>query len=143
MVVRYLVEQGADKDKAAVTGATPLIKAAVRGHAAVAECLLEHGCALDHADVRGLTALHLAVFFNKLEVVQRLLHYGATPDVQDNGGRTPAVEAARRGYHAVADAIRAEMTRRIRRMERLMALFCPRMSKTERRTSRDLFLRNL
>ena len=122
-VVRMLMECGANKDAGDVDNRTPLIKAAVRGHAAVAECLLEHGCALDHADVSGLTALHLAAFFNKLEVVQRLLHYGATPDVQDNGGRTPAVEAARRGYHAVADAIRAEMTRRIRRMERLMATF--------------------
>ena len=38
-VVRYLVEQGADKEKADNDGATPLMAAAFNGHAAVVRLL--------------------------------------------------------------------------------------------------------
>ena len=74
-------------------------------------------------DAGDLSRVHWATSYNRFEVAQLLLRFGAKLDVRNFYGHTPATLATRKGHHDIANAIRAEITRRIRRMERLMALF--------------------
>ena len=53
-LVRLLVEQGADKDKADRVGCTPLFWGCDRGHIDVVKYLVEQGASLDKADSSGV-----------------------------------------------------------------------------------------
>ena len=60
-VVQYLVEQGAQLNKASrISGITPLAETAYKGHVEIARYLLEQGADRDKADNNGFTPLHLA-----------------------------------------------------------------------------------
>ena len=50
-VLRYLLEQGADKNKATVHGVTPLHVAAMQGHAEVLSYLMRSGASLNARQV--------------------------------------------------------------------------------------------
>jgi len=96
-------------------------------HLALLQCLIggvskeasdKGRSALQHASMHGSssivehTALHFAALYNSLEVAQLLLRFGAKLDVRNQDGETPADVATQRGYHDVANAIRAEELRR-------------------------------
>ena len=89
-VVRYLVEQGADMEKANIFGDTPLIYASAAGHVDVARYLLEQGANRDKsATSDGYTSLHCAAEQGRLETAKLLMVYGADLNVRNNRGELP------------------------------------------------------
>ena len=77
-IVKYLVEQGANKDKADRHGQSPLFVAAERGHLAVVQYLVEHGAEKDKADVDGVTPLQIALSAGRTEVAEYLRSAGCS-----------------------------------------------------------------
>ena len=100
--VRWLVEQGADKDKGGIDGWTPLIWASAVGHFEVAQYLVEHGATLDKANTKGDTPLIGAVDGGHLEVARYLLEQGADRDKANNNSNTPLHYAALYGHLEIA-----------------------------------------
>ena len=76
-LVKYLVEQGADKDKADHQGWTPLLVAAQEDHIMVVQCLVEHGADKDKANDDGLTPLRIAQVKGHVEMAAYLRAAGA------------------------------------------------------------------
>lgn len=69
-------------------GSTPLITAAVFGHADAAIALINGGADLEIVNNDGSTALHTAAFFCRVEIVEALLANGANREVRNNMGST-------------------------------------------------------
>ena len=109
-IVRFLVEQGADMEKASLRGTTPLIIASEKGRSEVVRYLLEQGADRDKANPNGWTALHWAAFMGHLEIAVLLMSYGADLNARDNDGRLP-IDLAR--TEAMKQAIRDEPRRRM------------------------------
>ena len=59
-IVEYLINHGADVNKANHWGRTPLSIASENGHLSVAKCLFEHGADVNKADKDGKPPLHIA-----------------------------------------------------------------------------------
>ncbi|GIZ53848.1 ankyrin repeat domain-containing protein [Noviherbaspirillum aridicola] len=84
---------------------TPLMLAAMRGHAETVDLLLQKGANLK-AVTRGRdTALHLAASHGHVEVIGRLIAAGAEIDASNGSRRTPAMLAAEGGHAAVLDVL--------------------------------------
>ena len=97
-VARYLVEQGADVNVAAIYGVMPLH---VAEDADTVHRLLEKGAHVDAwSNTRG-TALHAAVNGNSEEAVGLLLEAGAPLDAGDAKGSTALHHAAGKGRSSV------------------------------------------
>ena len=67
-VVKYLVQQGADKEKPDISGATALFAAAQMGHLSVVQCLVRHGADHSKATSNDVTPLMIAVHSGHLTV---------------------------------------------------------------------------
>ena len=80
VVVRLLLEAGADKDASNTERATALLLAAHNSHLKVVRLLLEAGADKDAATTKESTALLLAVQNGDFEVVRLLLDAGADKD---------------------------------------------------------------
>ena len=105
-ILRYLVEQGADKDKANYFGTTALMAASSRGHFGVVKLLLEDGADINKVDFSGWTALMWASasFERHQGVVQYLVEQGADKEMADSRnscGCTALIFAAMRGHFGV------------------------------------------
>jgi ankyrin repeat protein len=87
--MQYLVQQGADKDKATIHGYTALYFASWHGHLEVVEYLLEQGADRDKQNCGGYTPLHEAARCGNLEVAKALMRYGANLDARNKRGRLP------------------------------------------------------
>lgn len=103
-----LLMQGADPNRAAPDGITPLAWAVRDGGSTaedLIEMLLEAGAAVDKADARGVTPLMEAAALSdaaKAQVMlERLLDAGANPTIQDAEGHTALDFAAREGHAKV------------------------------------------
>jgi ankyrin repeat protein len=98
-MVDWLLEHGADANKANADGMTPLHAVAVTPGAPqktqVMEMLVKHGANIDATNKNGTTPLHIAAATSNKEVLDLLLRKGADPVRRDKEGRTPTQLAQR------------------------------------------------
>ena len=104
-VVQYLLEHGANKNKADYVSESPLYLAAKNGHWAVVQCLLEQGADKDTVKNDGASPLFVAAQNGHLAVVQYLLEQGADKDKANNDGATPLWIAALKGHLPVVQCL--------------------------------------
>lgn len=76
-VVLYLLERGADKDKAAKGEMTPIHTAAFANQLGVVQCLMAAGADINKPDCDGATPLYSAAFKGFSSVVRCLADAGA------------------------------------------------------------------
>uniref|UniRef100_A0A7S1WMJ8 Uncharacterized protein n=1 Tax=Alexandrium catenella TaxID=2925 RepID=A0A7S1WMJ8_ALECA len=112
--VSELLGKGADPNAPVGSGgATPLMMAAINGHAAVVRALIMRGAAPDVALEKdgplrggGATALFLAAQQGHEEVVEALLDLGANATAVRGDGASPLDVAERKGHEGVASILR-------------------------------------
>lgn len=92
-----LVEQDVDLDQPVVFGLTPLMRAANRDYADIAEILIEGGADVSAPGMDGLTPAHIAARANSVETLEVLLGAGADPTVRSRSGMNALDHAARAG----------------------------------------------
>eukprot|EP00435_Cladocopium_sp_Y103_P016992 s2474_g4.t1 len=108
-IVRFLVENGAAKDRKDINGATALLWTAQNGHLDIVRFLVENGAAKDQTDISVATPLLRAAQNGHLDIVRFLVEHGAAKDQTDitNGaakdqasriGATPLLLAAQNGH---------------------------------------------
>ena len=85
VVVRYLVEQGADMEKEDRDGWTPLMC----GYLEVTRYLLEQGANRDKASNHRITSLHWAAKRRHLEIAKLLMVYGADLNARTEDSQLP------------------------------------------------------
>jgi cytohesin len=125
--VNMLLDGDTDPDERGCEGMTPLMVAAIGGHADIAATLLDRGAEIDAVDQSCHTALvhsiiqgngnvtdlllergadpalenwlafYFAVQYGNIPLVQRLLNMGANPNLQEEDDPTPLMEAVGRG----------------------------------------------
>ena len=100
-ISQYLLEQGADKDKADKDGLTPLICAAQHNHFSVVRYLVEQGADIDKASHTGGNPLYAAAQKGHLPTVTYLVEQGADKDKTTNDGASPLYIAAQNGHLGV------------------------------------------
>ncbi|KAL4123477.1 hypothetical protein PRIC2_009332 [Phytophthora ramorum] len=96
-VVRYLVEQGANREATGWLDKTVLMLAASLGHLEVARYLVEQGAKKEATDNQGKTALIWAACHGRLDMVRYLAEQGAKKDAIDQNGNTALIWAACHG----------------------------------------------
>ncbi|RYP60841.1 hypothetical protein DL770_009919 [Monosporascus sp. CRB-9-2] len=102
LVVRLLVEKGADIEAKDGYGRTPLSWAAGNGHEAVVRMLVEKGADIEAKDGYGQTPLSWAAGNGHEAVMGMLVEKGAAIEAKDKEhGRTPLWWAAEYGHEAV------------------------------------------
>ncbi|QMW26206.1 hypothetical protein G4B84_001451 [Aspergillus flavus NRRL3357] len=101
IVVKWLIENGAELESKDTQNLTPLSHAARTGHEAVCKLLLEGGAELESKDTQNLTPLSHAARNGYEAVCKLLLEGGAELESKDTQNLTPLSHAARNGYEAV------------------------------------------
>lgn len=86
--LRGMLDAGGDPDVLERNGATPLIVAAMLGHADLVDLLIERKAALDIQNNDGATALHVAALFGHPDAITALLGAGAATDIRNQDGYT-------------------------------------------------------
>lgn len=88
----WLLERGASIALcSSAYGEFPLMIAAVRSGAALAELLIAHGAPINQQDsARGRNALHYAAWHNRLAPLLALLAAGADPAIRDHQNQSPS-----------------------------------------------------
>jgi len=102
VLVKALMDGGADVNAADELGETPLHEAVFRGYGDISILLLEHGADVNAPDGRGLSPLHAAAWRGNLDMVALLLANGADVNARDPNGVTPLHAAARAGRKETA-----------------------------------------
>jgi ankyrin repeat protein len=104
--VRELITKSADVNVKEEHGNTPLIKAAGRGYAEIAELLIAKGADVNAQSwSQGNTPLILAASFGRLETTKLLIAKGADVNAKTKQGQTPLMGAAYSGYIDVATVL--------------------------------------
>ncbi|KAI9867970.1 MAG: hypothetical protein M1813_007792 [Trichoglossum hirsutum] len=101
VVVKLLLEKGAQLESKDKNGQTPLSYAARSGHEAVVKLLLEKGAQLESKDQDSQTPLSWAAENGHEAVVKLLLEKGAQLESKDKYDQTPLLYAAENGHEAV------------------------------------------
>eukprot|EP00435_Cladocopium_sp_Y103_P050843 s385_g15.t1 len=97
VVVKLLLDAGADKSSELEEGATALHLATRGNHLDIARLLIDAGAETNSATVHGFTPLHQAALGGHLEIAQLLLDAGAEQNGVTVGGSTPLNFAAQGG----------------------------------------------
>jgi ankyrin repeat protein len=101
--VERLLVGGADVDTVDAFSRTPLLYAAMNGHAETVDLLIQHGADITHTDNLGLSAVHMAAAHAK--TLETLFRHGAQPLV----GKS--IDGPyRKGRHETRDPSRAKGT---------------------------------
>lgn len=104
-VVRVLLENGADPNKAAHDGVNPLMMAAKNGYLAILEALIAKGADVNFSENFGCTPLVLAAKYGFLEIVNVLLNNGAQINQGGLRDSTALYQAAENGHLAIVKAL--------------------------------------
>jgi ankyrin repeat protein len=102
-VVRVLLEEGANVNRANGTTCTALHQAAWNGHLDVCRLLLDWGAKVDAWDKLRISPLHVAAERVHLTVVKLLVHMGANVSLKDKWGKTASDVARNREKKVVAE----------------------------------------
>jgi ankyrin repeat protein len=86
--VRGVLDAGGDPDALEPNGATPIIVAAMFGHADLVDLLIERKATLDVQNNDGATALHVAALFGHPDAITALLGAGASTNIRNQDGLT-------------------------------------------------------
>ena len=105
VLLRTLVERGADVNATAGDGSTALLWASHRDLPESVELLIEAGADVNRANDLGATPLWAASENGSLAVVDQLLDAGADPNRSLRHGETPLMAVARSGNAGVAAAL--------------------------------------
>lgn len=97
LIVKTLLDRGAEANLIDDSGRSPLSLAAGEGHEAVVRLLIEEGIDLDSRDRSGQTPLARAVLEGHQDIIRLLIDAGADPDIKDRRGCTPLDRAVRTG----------------------------------------------
>jgi ankyrin repeat protein len=100
--LQQLADGGIDLEQFNGVQQTPLIVAALLGHADVVRFLLDRGVDATKAEGKGYNAMHAAAFKGKRDVVQMLVDHGLPYDEPHTDGLTPFVRAVAMGSVEVA-----------------------------------------
>ncbi|PQE30996.1 sex-determining fem-1 protein [Rutstroemia sp. NJR-2017a WRK4] len=101
IVVKQLLERGANLETIGEDGQTPLSSAAKKGHNSIVEQLLEKGANIEAIDEFGQTPLLWAVRKGYNIVVKQLLEKDANMEIKDEDGRTVLIWAIRNGENTI------------------------------------------
>ncbi|KAK3360961.1 hypothetical protein B0T24DRAFT_120609 [Lasiosphaeria ovina] len=101
VVVRQLLDRGADVEAKDKSGWTPLLRAIEYGQEAIVRQLLDRGADVEAKDDWGQTPLSWAAGNGHETIVLRLLDLGADVEAKDNYGRTPLSWAAGNGHKTI------------------------------------------
>ncbi len=97
VLVKTLIDRGADVDKGTPEGYTPLMASAAWQCPYAAQVLLKSGADPNKVTDQGETALHFAASLgNRPGIIVMLVTYGADINSQDADGRTPLHSAVKR-----------------------------------------------
>ena len=95
----YALAQGGRVTMRTPQGATPLLKAAQKGHTDICGLLLAHGSDVNEMGLKTkMTALHNAALLGHKAVIEALLSWGAIVDPKDHTGWTPIYFACQDGH---------------------------------------------
>ncbi|KAI9894511.1 MAG: hypothetical protein M1814_001865 [Vezdaea aestivalis] len=107
LVVKLLLENGADIEAKNSHGSTALVLAAFGGEEQIVKLLLENGADIEAKNSSGLTALLMAIPWNEV-VIKLLLERGADTEVKDEEeGQTPLHSTVKRKSHSAAKLLLA------------------------------------
>ncbi|HLK55882.1 MAG TPA: ankyrin repeat domain-containing protein [Chthonomonadaceae bacterium] len=95
LLVKALLEHGADPNVGDENGVTPLMWAISYRWEESISLLLQHHSNVNQNDTEGVTPLHLAARVGNAQTIQCLLDAGADIQASDNAGYTPLREACR------------------------------------------------
>lgn len=95
--VLELVENDVDLNQPLVSGLTPLMRAANRDYAEIAEALIEGGADVHGSGMDGLAPVHVAARANSVETLNLLLEAGSDPAVRSRSGMNALDHAAHAG----------------------------------------------
>ena len=105
-IVSLLLEASADHSKTSLRqGATPLHRAAQRGHGDVVRTLLAARANMDHTTPNGTSPLLLACQNGHNSTVKILLEASADTNMAANGGATALLMAVRNGHTTCAQSL--------------------------------------
>ena len=106
--LKVLLNYGADANKAADNGLSPLHMSARSGCAACATTLIDHGALVNAPDESGMTPLALAAKSGHAETAEVLLAHGAEVDYRDFNGLSPLFHAVDKAHPDVAALLLAQ-----------------------------------
>lgn len=91
--VKYLLEQGADVNKANGNGGTPIMYAALAGDLEIVDLFIEHGADLNAVAKNGWSGLMIAAAKGYVDIAKALLEQNVDPNLVDVYLWTPLMRA--------------------------------------------------
>ena len=92
-VVKWLLDQDADRDPITSWDFTPLLVASKNGYVEPMRILLEAQAKIEHRDEKGFTSLAITAKYSKIAAVRLLIDYNAKINAQDQWGSIALMHA--------------------------------------------------